>query len=244
MKKEIDWSFWVKMVVTMIGGLFLLSFILGTRWRFSKKYSLQQDLKQKKDESKPQPTNPQQPLRVQIMSINTISLFFLLMTIQEYRMNEVLSPFGVDPEKIPASCQVHQLVSYWIIMFLSLFIVGYNYLIISNILEKATSSNVIGQKEKRTADRYGIVTTSNTDSIIQKVHNYLSSLRLRNGMFMVEKYPSVLEFLFFVLIALFSIVFYVLLVLNNYNVLTSNIFRPCVHPLNNDRFYDPYSTSS
>jgi hypothetical protein len=243
MKKEIDWSFWVKMVVTVLGGLFLLSFILGTRWRFSKKFSLQQDLKQKKSESKPKPTNPQQPLRVQIMSINTISLFFLLMTIQEYRMNEVLSPFGVDPEKIPASCQVQQLVSYWIIMILSLFIVGYNYLIVSNILEKATSSNVIGQKEKRTSDRYGIVTTSNTDSIIQKVHNYLSSLRLRNGMFMVEKYPSVLEFLFFVLIALFSIVFYVLLVLNNYNVLSSNIFRPCVSPLNNDRFYDPYATS-
>lgn len=244
MKKEIDWSFWVKMITAIVGGLFLISFMIGTRWRFSKKDSLQQDLKQKRDKGdKPKPTNPQQPLRVQIMSINTISLFFLLMTIQEYRMNEVLSPFGVDPTKIPASCQVQQLVSYWFLLAMSLIIVCYNYLIVSNILEKATSSNVIGQKEKRSVDRNGIMTTSNTDSIIQKVHNYLMSLRLRNGMFMVEKYPSVIEFLVFTMIAIFSIVFYVLLVLINYNVLTSNVFRPCVDPLNNDRFYDPFSSS-
>lgn len=241
MKKEIDWSFWVKMVVAVLGLLFLISFMFGTRWRFSKKFNLQQDLKQgEKKDHKPKPTNPLQPLRVQIMSINTISLFFLLLTIQEYRMNEFISPFGVNPENIPTKCQLQQMVYYWVLMALSLFIVGYNYLIVSNTLEKANSVNIIGEKEKRSVDRYGLTTSTNADAIIQKVNSYISSLRLRNGMFMVEKYPSVIEFLFFSMIALFSIVLYVLLVLNNYNVLSSNVFKPCVHPLDNNRFYDPF----
>ena len=242
MKKQIDWSFWVKMVIAIIGGLFFLSFMIGTRWRFSKKYSLQQDLKQKKDDKSSKPTRPDQPLRVQIMSINTISLLFLLLSIQEYRVNEFISPFGVDPEKIPSTCHTQQSIFYWILIFFCFFLVGYNYLIVSNVLEKATSSNIIGQKEKRDS-RYGFISSSSgADAIITKINEYLSRLKLRNGMFLVEKYPSVIEFLFFGMIAVFSIVFYILLVLINYNVLSSDIFKPCVNPLNNDRFYDPFSS--
>lgn len=241
--KELNWSFWLKISLAGIGSILLLSFLLGTRWRFSKVYSLQQDLKQKETKVDPKATNPQQPLRVQIMTINTITLFFLLMTIQEYRMNEFISPFGVDPEKIPEKCQIQQLVYYWVILILSLFMIGYNYLILSNVLEKANSENIIGRlKEKKSTERYGYVTSSNTGAIIEKINSYLASLKLRNGMFMVEKYPSILEFVFFYMVALFSIGMYIILVLNNYNVIETNIFKSCVHPLNNDRFYDPFDT--
>ena len=60
---------------------------------------------------------------------------------------------------------------------------------------------------------------------------------------MVEKYPSKVELMFFVLVAIMSILMYMLFVLQNYGVISTNLFRPCVDPQDTSRFYNPYDNN-
>lgn len=226
-KKELDWSFYVKIVMAAIGGIFILSF-LKTPWAVSREEEQSQSKKESPD------TNPLKPLRMQIMSLNTISLFFLLMSISELRTNEFMAPFGVDPDKIPPKCQLQQEAYTWTILISSLAIVGYNYFIVGGgVLGRASSGNVIADK---TQERYSSVS-------VDSIHKYIKRLKIKNAKFMVEKYPSKVELMFFVLVAIMSILMYMLFVLQNYGVISTNLFRPCVDPQDTSRFYNPYNNN-
>lgn len=235
MKKQLDWHFWLKIVMSCMGGVFLLSFFIGTRWQTAKPDD--DDEKKKPQDNK---TNPKKPLRMQIMSINTLTLFFFLMSIQEYRTNEFLSPFGVDPDKIPPRCKMEQEVYTWIVLICCLIIVGYNYFMVGSVLQKANTTNVLFKQtidERRAGMSF--YRTSNTENI-GSINNKVKNMKLLNADFMAEMYPQRAEFAFFVLIAVFSILMYTLSVLFNYGVLHSKMFKSCVHPKDNDRYYDPY----
>lgn len=225
-KKELDWSFYVKIVMAAIGGVFILSFA-KTSWAVSRE--------EEQSQSKKEPdTNPLKPLRMQIMSLNTISLFFLLMSVSELRTNEFMSPFGVDPEKIPSTCKLQQEAYTWTILISSLAIVGYNYFIVGGgVLGRATSGNVVADK---TQERYSSVS-------VDSIHKYIKRLKIKNAKFMVERYPSKIELMFFVLVAITSILMYILFVLQNYGVINTNLFRPCVDPQDTSRFYNPYDNN-
>lgn len=227
-KKELDWSFYVKIVVAAIGGLFILSF-LRTPWAVSREDEESQSKKESPD------TNPLKPLRMQIMSLNTISLFFLLMSISEFRTNEFMSPFGVDPDKIPSQCKLQQEAYTWTILISSLAIVAYNYFMVNGgVLGRATRGNVITDK---TQERYSSVN-------VESIHKYIKNLKIKNAKFMVEKYPSKAELMFFMLVAIMSILMYILFVLQNYGVIDTNLFRPCVDPQDTSRFYNPYDNNT
>lgn len=227
MNKELDWLFWFKISASIIGSLFLFSFLVGSKWVFQKREEEDQQYQQKKKTSSK--TNTRKPLRVQIMSLNTITLFFLLMCISEFRANEIASPMGVDPEKLPEKCKLQQRVFFSFFMSVCLVIVFYNFIIIPFLLKKAHRGNLITDRREKDSSR-GI------DDVVRSVN----LLKSKNGMFMVENYPTVLEFVFFMLMAFLSILMYILLVLDNYQVLEIQLFRCCFHPLNNDRFFDPY----
>ena len=231
-KKPLDWSFYVKIVMAAIGGLFILTF-LRTKWALSV-----DDEEQVSQKTESPTTNPLKPLRVQIMSLNTISLFFMLMSISEFRTNEFMSPFGVDPDKIPSSCKLQQEAYTWTMLISCLAIVGYNYFIVGSggVLGRATRGNVVGEK-KQAEDRYRY-----TELSVEKINKYIKSLKIKNARFMVEKYPSKVELMFFTLVSILSIVLYIVLVLQNYGVINTNMFRPCVDPDDTSRFFNPYNT--
>lgn len=224
MQKETDWSFYVKIVISGIFLFFILVIIL-----FGNKAFQPMDQDQVKKDAKPKKTNFKRPLRMKLIVLNTISLFFLLMSVQEYRLNEFMSPFGVDPDKIPTKCQTQQKLYYWIILTSCFFIVVYNFFIHFSVLEKANSINVKVETSKDRVSGY-----------VNNANSYIDRLAPKNGGFVVEKYPFALEFAFSVLLSFFSVTMYVLFVLINYNVIESEIFKPCFHPENNDRFYDPF----
>lgn len=231
-KKPLDWTFYIKIVMATIGGLFLLSF-LRTKWAL---YVDEEE--QVSQKTKSPTTNPLKPLRVQIMSLNTISLFFMLMSVSEFRTNEFMSPFGVDPNNIPPACKFQQESYTWMILFFCLAIVGYNYFIVGNgVLGRATRSNVVSEK-KQSEDRYRY-----TEMSVEKINKYIKALNIKNAKFMVERYPSKFELMFFAIVSILSIVFYILLVLQNYGVINTNMFRPCVDPDDTSRFYNPYNNA-
>jgi len=237
-KKEIDWSFWMKIVISGLGMILLLTFLLGGK-AFQKKDDEQQQQKGRGEKSS-RKTNPREPFRTQIMSMNTITLFFLLMSINEYRVNEFTSPFGVDPDKIPKKCKLHQESYYWIIFLLCLTIVGYNYLILFFTLARANSRNIIVEKTSSSdkyRDKYYRASSGDVETLIKSVNR----LNPKNGMFVVEIYPYFIEFMFFMMLAFFSIIIYIFFVLSNYSVIENKLFKPCANPLNNDRFYDPFA---
>ena len=227
-QKEIDWSFYVKIVISGIFFFFILVIIL-----FGSKAFQPMDEDQVKKDAKPKKTNFKRPLRMKLIVLNTISLFFLLMSIQEYRLNEFMSPFGVDPSKIPSKCRTQQKAYYWITLTCCFFLVVYNFFIHFSVLKKASSTNIIVETTSTTSrDRLsGYVGTANS---------YIDKLAPKNGGFVVERYPFALEFAFSVLLSFFSVTTYVMFVLINYNVIESEIFKPCFHPQNTDRFYDPF----
>jgi len=242
-KKELDWSFWMKMVISMVGMIMLLSFLLGGK-AFQKKEDEQQQ--QRGSGKKLVETNPREPFRIQIMSMNTITLFFLLMSINEYRVSEFTSPFGVDPNKIPNKCRLQQQSYYWIIFLFCLMIVIYNYVALSHSLKKATSKNLIYDKSAPDDTSYrnlyrdknrGRISSSEVETLIKNVRK----IKFKNGMFVVEIYPHFMEFIFFMMLAFFSIIIYFFFVLSNYGVIENQLFKPCANPLNNDRFYDPFA---
>lgn len=228
MEKERNWIFWSKITLTIIASLFLLSFLLGTKWVFHKGESDEQQYQQKSYDSPK--TNTKKPLRVQIMSLNTITLFFLVMCISEFRVNEIASPMGVDPEKIPEKCKTRQRLLYFFFMSFCIIIIFYNFIIIPFILKKARRDNLITDRRQKDSS------SKTLDDVLRSV----SRLKAKNGMFMVERYPSVVEFAFFILIAFLAIILYLLLVLDNYGILEIKPFQSCFHPLDNNRFYDPY----
>lgn len=228
MLKEIDWSFYVKIVISVIFLLFILVIVL-----FGSKAFQPMDEDQVKKDVKPKKTNFRRPLRLKLIVLNTISLFFLLMSVQEYRLNEFMSPFGVDPDKIPSKCRTQQKFYYWIILTCCFFIVLYNFFIHFNVLTKASSANVIVETTSTTSkDR--------VSSYVSAAKSYIDKLAPTNGGFVVERYPFALEFVFSVLLSFFSILIYIMFVLINYNVIESEIFKPCFHPENTARFYDPF----
>ena len=219
MPKEIDWSFYVKIVIAGIFLFFVLIIVLFGHKAFQ---PLNED--HVKMDSKQPKTNYRQPIRMQLIVLNTFSLFFMLMSIQEYRLNEFMSPFGVDPEKIPSQCKTQQQLYYWIVLTCAFALVLYNFFVHFMVLKKASAGNVIMDNP-------------------QRVSSYVSAidkLTIKNGGFVVQKYPFVPEYLFSVFLALFSGITYIMFVLINYNVVESKIFRPCFHPQNTSRFYDPF----
>lgn len=223
--------------MSSLGAIFLLSFFIGTKWVITRP-----DNEEGEDRS-PQKTktNPKKPLRMQIMSINTMTLFFLLMSIQEYRTNEFLSPFGVDPDKIPSKCKNDQKAYTLIMLFCCLMIVFYNYFMVANVLEKANINNVLftQTRDERRAF-FSRIDRSGNNEKIGSINDKVRSMKPLNADFMAEIYPRRLEFAFFILIAVFSIIMYTLCVLFNYGVLSSKMFKSCVHPQDNDRYYDPF----
>lgn len=223
MRKEKDWSFGLKMSISGIFGIFMVFLLFFGKKAFEPMEEV--DYKSGKNPL----TNHKRPLRVQIMALNTITIFFLLMSVQEYRLNEFMSPFGVDPDKIPPQCKRQQEGYYWIVLFTCIIIIFYNLIIHSNILKTATKKNVLFEKKQQTASRN-----------VGLVNDDIEKLKIRNGGFVVEKYPYMLEYLFAFLLALFSILMYILFVLNNYNVIEIKIFKNCFNPLDNKRFYDPF----
>ena len=76
MQKEMDWSFYVKIVISGIFLFFILVIIL-----FGSKAFQPMDEDQVKKDAKPKKTNFRRPLRMKLIVLNTISLFFLLMSI-------------------------------------------------------------------------------------------------------------------------------------------------------------------
>lgn len=248
-KKQLDGFFCMKIAISVIGIIFLLSFI-RIKWNYMPSEDEDGNMKNLPEKK----TKPNKPLRMQIMSFNTITLFFLLLSIQEYRVNEVISPFGVDPEKIPPDCKIEQSIYYFTTMACCLIIVGYNYFIVDSALKNATPRNLfVKPKEQTSVQRptyYGLSymkpeRANHKDRIgsesVDSINRRLKELKSLNGGFLAEIYPSAVEFMFFVLVAIFSIVMYLLLVLSNYGILPGNMFKSCAHPLNNNRFYDPFA---
>lgn len=219
-RKELDWSFYMKIITSGVFIFFILSLLLGKKGFQSWE---EDDGKKEKEKEHPK-TNHKRPLRMRIMVLNTISLFFMLMSIQEYRLNEFMSPFGVDPDKIPRTCRTEQQGYYWVILLFCVAIVAYNYIIHFNVLMNASVGNVRTEQSSR----------------FEELSRYIRKTKLKNGGLVIETYPYIIEFMFAVFIAFFSATTYVMFVLINYNVIEGSIFKPCFHPLNNDRFYDPY----
>lgn len=219
MKKELDWTFMFKMGLVGVGLLLFSGFALGTTWVF--RPSEDDDVGASAGTRK---TNPRKPLRAQVMSFNTITIFFLLMSVAEFRTNEVLSPHGVDPAKIPPKCRTQQQAYTGIVLACALLIVFYNYFVLTaGVLAKPDTGNVLMQK---TSQR-------NVDDIVR----YMRRVRSKNTAVLVEVYPYKLEFFFFALVAIFSVIMYGVLVLANYGVIDADLFRPCF--ADTQRFYDP-----
>jgi hypothetical protein len=99
-------------------------------------------------------------------------------------------------------------------------------------LKKASNTNIIVESSS--------TTSRNVSGYVSIANAHIDKLAPKNGGFVVERYPFALEFAFSVLLSLFSVTMYVMFVLINYNVIESEIFKPCFHPLNNNRFYDPF----
>lgn len=241
MKKQLDWHFWFKIVISILGLIFMFSFVL-TKWALSRPDEYNED---EDDKSPGKRTDPRKPLRLQIMSLNTLTLFFLLMSIGEYRTNEFMSPFGVDPDKIPSKCKIEQEAYTWVVMICCAMIVFYNYFMVGNVLSKANVSNIVFAQKKQKQERRGglsfyRIDRSGNNEKINSINEKVKSMKPLNADFMAEIYPQRAEFVFFVLIAALSIVMYTMCVLSNYGVFSSKMFKSCVHPIDNDRYYDPF----
>lgn len=224
MRKEIDWSFYVKIVVSAIFSIFVLFILIRGNKSFKPADDEGYDTQKSKTPAKK--TEHRRPLRLQIIVLNTITIFFLLMSVQEYRVNEFMSPVGVDPAKIPHNCVKRQQAYYWFVLTSCFMLILYNFSAHFTTLKNATRGNIILKQEKSR--------TSPT-----RVIEDIKELKVSNGGFVVENYPFLVEYLFSVLLCLFSIVFYVIFVLSNYNVIDTVFFQPCFDPLELSRFYDP-----
>lgn len=219
LRKEIDWRFVMKMVIV---GVFFLFILIITFER--KAFQPMEEQVKQNDHVK---TDVRRPVRMKLMVMNTITLFFFLMSVQEYRLNEIMAPMGVDPDKIPTSCWIQQQIYYWFVILCCLLIVFYNFIIHFLVLTKASSTNVFSAK-KDTVVKYA--------EYINKKQN-----AFKNGGAVVEMYPYALEFVVSVLLAFLSGFFYVMFVLINYNIIDNNMFKSCFHPRNTARFYDPFA---
>lgn len=228
MPKQKDWSFYVKITTA---GIFLFFAVIILLFGSKGFQPMDDDEQQKKDIKPPTKTKIQRPLRMRLIVLNSITMFFLLMSIQEYRLNEFMSPFGVDPDNIPAQCKTQQEMFYWVALTACFVIVVYNFFIQFNVLKKATAGNVIVEQKNR----------DSVHGYVGRANSAIARLSIKNGGFVVETYPFFLEFAFSVLLTFFSGIFYIMLVLINYNVIQSNIFKPCFHPQNTTRFYDPFA---
>lgn len=240
MKKEQEWSFWVKIVIIGIFGVFLLH-MTGSLIYKSKFLPLWEDDDTSSKKSKP--INIGQPTRLRIMIMNTITLFFLMMSIQEYNVDEFMSPFGIDTSKINSSCKVMQGWYYWTALILSCLIVFYNYLCLNNVINKVKSDNVSFVKQAQTQKKKnvpsGVIKISTSSSSITSIMNTIKNANLANAGFVYEIHPNFSE-IFFILIAWLALIMYIFMVLCNYNVLDCAFFKPCFHPVNKDKLYDPY----
>lgn len=222
LKKKLDWRFVMKMIIAGVFFLFILINIFG-----KKAFQPMEEQTNKSNSSRVK-TNVHRPLRMRLMVMNTITLFFFLMSVQEYRLNEVMAPFGVDPDKIPSSCWSQQQAYYWFVMLCCLLLVFYNFIIHFMVLTEASSSNTF-------------VSSTDKNSVVGSIHSIIGKKSsFKNGGVVVEMYPYALEFVFSVLLAFLSATFYVMFVLINYNIIESNIFQSCFHPRNTARFYDPF----
>lgn len=208
MKKELDWTFSFKMVLVHVGLLMLLGFALGTTWILD---SGDEDNKSAPDARK---TNPRKPLRAQIVSFNTITLFFLLMSVAEFRTDGFLSPRGVDPDTIPPKCKAQQQAYTTFALGCAFLIILYNYFVFSaGILAKPSAGNIRMEKVR--------------EGSAQQFVRCVRGVKTRNTALVVEVYPHPAEFFFFVLIAVLAVLMYALFVLANYGVIQTKLFDAC-----------------
>ena len=254
MKKEIDWSFYVKIVIASIFGLYVLILSLDLLFgiRVFKPLTDDDDIDQQKIHQKSPKSNHRRPIRLRIIILNTITLYFLLMSIQEYRVNEFMSPFGVDPDKIPEKCKTQQEMYYWTVYVLCFIIVVYNFIIHYNILNKGSEKNlipdVVPKKQTDRSDRSKyylyrrIHSSADAKLNIKNMMQSVKKIKLKNGGIVAEEYPYAIEF-FFIMVAWFGVIMYFIFVLNNYNVLKSrDLFEYCYD--DNSRFYNPYADAT
>lgn len=85
------------------------------------------------------------PERVNLMALNTVSIFFFLMSIMEFNLHYASSPLGIDYDKISSNdCQREIAFGFWILMVIVSLLVAYNVGIIYQILEEPTLSREEG----------------------------------------------------------------------------------------------------
>lgn len=205
MRKELDWAFAFKMGMVGVGLMMLLGFGLGTTWVLRPGEEDDKTVDTRK-------TNPRKPLRAQIMSINTITLFFLLLSVSEMRADGFMSPRGIDPETIPPKCRAQQQAYTSFALGCSLLIVLYNYFVFSaGVLARPSAGNIRMEKQRGA----------------QEFVRCVRGIKSRNTALVVEVYPYPVEFFFFALVAVLALLMYGLFVLTNYGVIETKLFDAC-----------------
>jgi magnesium-transporting ATPase (P-type) len=172
-------------------------------------------------------TKPSRPLRVQLMACNTITLFFFLLSIQEYQTYRVLLPKETisTPE-----CKTQQLIYTGFVVVCCAVIVLYNYGMSWNALANANTQNLFTKPAYADSSDSGYgnksVKSVSSDSI-RSIEKRVKELKTVNGAFVAEIYPFLLEMVLFASLAILSVLLYVLSVLRNYGIIEVNMFSSC-----------------
>jgi hypothetical protein len=77
------------------------------------------------------------PPRVTLMMINTLSIFFFMMSIMEFNLHYAINPLGIRLDKISSDTCKNQLqAGFWVLMVIIVFLLTYNTSMIYKILGK------------------------------------------------------------------------------------------------------------
>lgn len=268
--KDYPWNLWYKMIIGVIGLLFYAYFLFRYFFMSTEDKKTQDIDKDKKNKStsseytfwgkekKSYKYRNDSPPRLLLVIMNSLTIFYLMLAIQEWGVSEAVGTLGVDPSKIPDSCKTQQRLTYWTLMGICIILVLYNIYNRSNVFYsepttenwKSVAKHIMTlDSAKSHAPRYFRPEMFNGE--VPKETDFYATLRktLNVGDWAIlwPKYPSKLERALCYIFGVGAVVVYICSVFFDYVDIGTDPYRACVHPRNSEnlkRYIDPYSNSN
>lgn len=269
--KEYPWNFWYKMILGFIGLLIYLYFGFRALFMSTEDKKQPQLDKQKKDkyssssneygffsgkEKMSYKYRNDCPPRLILVVMNSITIFYLMLTIQEWGVSDAVGTLGVDESKTPPSCQTQQRLTYWILMSACILLAMHNFYCVSNVFVKEptkqqwkdAAKNILSMDGTRShTSTYFRSEMFNADKTPKDTEFYSlirKTIRIGDWAILWPKYPSQLETFVCYFLGVGSIFVYLGAVFFTNVDVGTEPFRACVHPRDKNnlaRYVDPYA---
>lgn len=271
-----NWTFLIKITIAGIGLLIYMTFLWKSRFLSTDDFrkTIKDDKSQSSSSSRDQyyyssssrqtKSNPRYytnhnhiPTQAVLMALNTMSIFFLMLTIQEWRANEIIDPIGVDSELTPIDCKVQQQIAYWILFGLCVVLLFLNLYNMSNMfysnptekMWKNASDTVLGydrlissastKKHENFSDHLYESSSSMAPKTGNKFYTIIGKIiKEPDWTILFRKLPNHAQFLFSYIIGIFSIILYTISICVDNIVDCPSVFKSC-YKTADARYFDP-----